>query len=169
MPEGIGFLEKQKNGKQWLGCLSDLVSLDSSYQKAVNAALGDSMSYYVCQSLEEAKEGIASLTRSNKGKVHFLVLDLVTNGIDVDYPDINGAKKTLEVIDYPPELYTALRLILGKSYIVPDLRVAETLALKYPDSSFVTSDGEKFIGKGLVVRRKLKKQRGVAIRKKILT
>ncbi|NTV04941.1 MAG: chromosome segregation protein SMC [Chlorobiaceae bacterium] len=168
MPEGIGFLEKQKNGKQWLGCLSDLVSLDSSYQKAVNAALGDSMSYYVCQSLEEAKEGIASLTRSNKGKVHFLVLDLVTNGIDVDYPDINGTEKTLEVIDYPPELYTALRLILGKSYIVPDLRVAETLALKYPDSSFVTSDGEKFIGNGLLFGGSSKSSEGLRLGKKSL-
>ncbi len=150
MPEGIGFLEKQKSGKQGLGCLSDLLSLDHAYRKAVNAALGDSMSYYVCQSLQEAKEGIAHLTRSNKGKLHFLVLDLVSQSNGVDYPEIDGATRTVDLVQYPEELHHALLLMLGKSYVVPDLRRAESLALLHPDCSFVTSEGEKFAGRGLL-------------------
>jgi chromosome segregation protein len=166
MPEGIGFLEKQKNGKLWLGCLSDLLSLDNAYRKAVNAALGDCMNYYVCQSLQEAKEGIASLTNSNKGKVHFLVLDLVCNSLEVNYPEIHAAKKTLCVIDYPPELHDALLLMLGKSYIVPDLSVAETLALQYPECSFVTCEGEQFTGKGLLFGGSSKNSEGLRLAKK---
>ena len=150
MPEGIGFLEKQKSGKQGLGCLSDLLSLDHADRKAVNAALGDSMSYYVCQSLQEAKEGIAHLTRSNKGKLHFLVLDLVRESNGVEYPEIDGATKTVDLIQYPQGLHHALLLMLGKSYVVPDLRRAESLALLHPDCSFVTSEGEKFAGRGLL-------------------
>jgi chromosome segregation protein len=166
MPEGIGFLEKQKSGKQGLGCLSDLLSLESPYRKAVNAALGDSMSYYVCQSLQEAKEGIANLTRSNKGKLHFLVLDLVAQSAEIDYPEISGAKKTLELIQYPPELHHALLLMLGKSYVVPDLGTAEALALHYPDCSFVTSEGEKFAGKGLLFGGSSKSNEGLRLGRK---
>ncbi len=166
MPEGIGFLEKQKNGKTGLGCLSDLVSLESSYRKAVNAALGDSMSYYLCSSLSEAKEGIASLTRSNKGKVHFLVLDLVRENPRSDYPEIIGAEKTIAVIDYPLALHNVLGLLLGRSYIVPDLETAETLAIHNPESTFVTLEGETFTGKGLLFGGSAKSSEGLRLGKK---
>ena len=166
MPEGIGFLEKQKNGKHGLGCMTDLLSLEGSYKKAVNAALGESMSYYVCQSLTEAKEGIANLTSSNKGKVNFLVLDLVAGQSDKDYPVINGAIKTLEVLAYPQELHDALLLMLNKSYIVPDLRTAETLALVNRDCSFVTLSGETFSGKGILFGGSSKNNEGLRLGKK---
>ena len=166
MPEGIGFLEKQRSGKQGLGCLSDLLSLESSQRKAVNAALGESMSYYVCQSLQDAKEGIAHLTRSNKGKLHFLVLDLVAQSPEANFPEISGAKKTLELIRYPQELHHALVLMLGKSYVVQDLGTAETLALHYPDCSFVTIDGEKFAGRGLLFGGSSKSSEGLRLGRK---
>ena len=166
MPEGIACLEQQKKGKQGLGCLSDLVSLESCYRKAVNAALGDRMSYYVCHSLNEAKEGIAHLTHSNKGKIHFLVLDLVAETTEGVYPEISGATKTFDVIEYPPELHNALLLMLGKSYIVQDLGVAETLALRYPDSSFVTLAGEQFSGMGLLFGGSSKSTEGLRLGKK---
>ncbi len=168
MPEGIGFLEKQKSGKAGLGCLSDLLSLDNSCRKAVNAALGDSMSYYLCQSLQEAKEGIANLRSSNKGKVHFLVLDLVTESNGIDYQEITGAQKTVELINYPPELHHALLLMLGKSYVVPDLITAEFLALLHPDCSFVTSEGEKFAGRGLLLGGSSKNSEGLRLGRKAL-
>ncbi len=166
MPEGIAFLEQQKKGKPGLGCLSDLVSPESCYRKAVNAALGERMSYYVCQSLNEAKEGIANLTHSSKGKIHFLVLDLVAGTTESPYPEISGAKKTLAVLEYPPELHNALLLMLGKSYIVQDLGVAETLALRYPDSSFVTLAGEQFSGMGLLFGGSSKSSEGLRLGKK---
>jgi len=166
MPEGIAFLEERKNGKQWLGCLSDLVSLERCYRKAVNAALGESMSYYVCQSLREAKEGIANLTRSIKGKINFLVLDLVAEISKTPSHEISGATKTLAVLEYPPELHNALLLILGRSYIVQDLGVAETLALRYPDCSFVTLAGERFSGMGLLFGGSPKSNEGLRLGKK---
>ena len=166
MPEGIGFLEKQRNGKNGLGCMTDLLSLDGSYKKAVSAALGECMNYYVCQSLSEAKEGIAHLTSSNRGKVNFLVLDLVSRKSDDDYTLINGAIKTLEVITYPTELHDALLLMLNKSYIVPDLKTAERLALINHDCSFVTLEGETFSGKGILFGGSSKSNEGLRLGKK---
>jgi len=166
MPEGIGFLEKQKNGNPGLGCMSDLLTLESSYKKAVNAALGESMSYYVCQSLSEAKEGIGHLTRSNKGKVNFLVLDLVARMPAGHYPEISGAKKTLELLTYPPELHDALLLMLDKSYIVSDLETAESLALSNRDCSFVTLEGETFAGRGILFGGSSKNNEGLRLGKK---
>ena len=166
MPEGIAFLEKLKTGKQGIGCISDLLSLESSYRKAVNAALGESMSYYVCQSLDDARQGIARLKQSNKGKVHFLVLDLVSESPAGNYTEISGTKKTLDIISYPPELHNALSLMLRNSYIVPNLEVAETLALQHPASSFVTLEGETFAAKGLLFGGSSKNSEGLRLGKK---
>ncbi len=166
MPEGIGFLEKQNKGKQGLGCMTDLLSLESSYKKAVNAALGEGMSYYVCQSLREAKEGIANLRSSNKGKVNFLVLDLIAPMTEVYYPEIREAQKTLEVMTYPQELHHALLLMLNKSYIVTDLGTAEALALLHRDCSFVTLEGETFSGRGMLFGGSSKSNEGLRLGKK---
>ncbi len=166
MPEGIAFLEKQKSGKPGLGCISDLVSLDSRYRKAVNAALGECMNYYVCRSLQEAKEGLASLRNSGKGKIHVLALDLVTETPAGEYPQIQGAEKTLGVIGCPAELERPLSLMLAGSYIVEDLAAAEALALKYPDSSFVTLEGEKFSGRGLLFGGSSKSTEGLRLGRK---
>jgi chromosome segregation protein len=166
MPEGLAFLEKERTGKAGLGCMSDLLSLESRYRKAVNAALGESMNYYVCRSLNEAREGIDNLIKSNRGKVHFLVLDLVTESESADYPEISDAMKTIGVIDYPPELQDALRLVLRKSYIVEDLQTAEKLALQHPGSSFVSLAGEKFTGSGVLFGGSSKNNEGLRLGKK---
>ncbi|MEI8033206.1 MAG: chromosome segregation protein SMC [Chlorobiaceae bacterium] len=166
MPEGIAFLEKQKSGKPGLGCISDLVSLDSRYRKAVNAALGESMNYYVCSSLLEAKEGLASLRNSNKGKVHFLALDLVAGSAAGEYPKIENAERTLDVIGAPPELQGPLGLMLTGNYIVEDLATAEALAMKHPESSFVTLEGEKFSGRGILFGGSSKGTEGLRLGRK---
>lgn len=166
MPEGLAFLEKQKNGTTGLGCISDLLSLDDRYRKAVNAALGESLNYYVCRSISEAREGIANLAKSDKGKVHFLVLDLVGGSAAGEYKALSGAEKTLDVIDCPAELQAALCLALGKSYITGSLQEAETLALQHPDCSFVTLEGEKFSGSGVLFGGSSKNSEGLRLGKK---
>ncbi|NTV25850.1 MAG: chromosome segregation protein SMC [Chlorobiaceae bacterium] len=150
LPEGVAFLEKQRDGKPGLGCLSDLLSLQPEHKKAVNAALGESLGYYLCRNLDEAKSAVSSLVRSDKGKVHFLMLDLVNSSQIRDYHPIDGAERTLDVIGFPEEISRALSLLLQDSYIVPDLETAEKLAASNPEARFVTAEGEKFSGSGLL-------------------
>jgi chromosome segregation protein len=166
MPEGVAFLEKSRNGKPGLGCLSDMISLNDTYRKAVNAALGESLSYYVCNSLEEAKQAIASLTIADKGKVHFMVLDLVNNREHLDYPTIEGAIRAVDVLQYPEELSKVVPLILQHSYIVSDLDTAEKLALQHPGTTFITGHGEKFASPGVVFGGSSKGNEGLRLGKK---
>ena len=165
MPEGVAFLEKQKEGKPGFGCLSDLITLDSSYRKAVNAALGEYMNYYVCRSIDDARRGIGDLKRGGKGKLHFLVLDLVKD-VRINGTDIEGATKTIDVIGCPDELRGAVASMLGNSYLAPDLAAAESLALSHPDCSFATPDGEVFEGKGVLFGGSSKNSEGMRLGKK---
>ncbi|NTV02190.1 MAG: chromosome segregation protein SMC [Chlorobiaceae bacterium] len=150
LPEGVAYLEKHRDGKPGLGCLSDLLSLDAANKKAVNAALGESLGYYLCRNLDEAKGAVSNLVRGDKGKVHFVVLDLV-NGCGVaDYPQIECAVRMVDLVACPDEASKALLLMLQHSYLVPDLDTAEELASRHPEARFITAEGEKFSGKGLL-------------------
>jgi chromosome segregation protein len=150
LPEGVAWLEKQRDGKPGLGCLSDQLSLQPVHKRAVNAALGESLGYYICRTLDEARSAVSNLTKADKGKVHFLVLDLVNSSRVTDYPPIEGALKTVDAVEGPEELSKSLLLLLQHSYIVADLKRAEELALRHPEALFITTEGEKFTGRGLL-------------------
>ncbi|NTW52329.1 MAG: chromosome segregation protein SMC [Chlorobiaceae bacterium] len=166
LPEGVAFLEKQKDAKPGLGCLSDLISLQGDHKKAVNAAFGESLGYYICRNLDEAKVAVSSLTKADKGKLHFLVLDLVDKSHGDDYPDIDGALRTVDVVKGPEELSRALLLLLQRSYIVADLATAEKLSESSPQALFITADGEKFTRRGLFFGGSAKGSEGLRLGKK---
>ncbi|NTW63276.1 MAG: chromosome segregation protein SMC, partial [Chlorobiaceae bacterium] len=167
LPEGIAFLEKQNSPKQGIGCLSDLLSLDRKHRKAINAALGDLLGYYICRTLDDAKQSIAALARSDKGKVHFLVLELVKESVTKNraVPE-NEALRVIDLLRFPPELEPALALMLDETYLVSDLNAAESLAVHHPQASFVTHDGEKFSGKGFLFGGSSKVNEGLRLGKK---
>ena len=166
LPEGVAWLEKQRNGKPGLGCLSDQLSLDATHKRAVNAALGESLGYYICRSLDEAKEAVSNLTKADKGKVHFLVLDLVNDSRVADYPLIEGAMRTVDAVEGPEELTKSLLLLMQHSYIVGDLNSAGELAIRHPEALFITTEGEKFSGRGLLYGGSAKGSDGLRLGRK---
>ena len=150
LPEGVAFLEKQRDGKPGLGCLSDLISVEERHKKALNAAFGESLGYYLCHTLDEAKKAISNLTRADKGKVHFLVLDMIANGNGIDYAEIEGAQRAVDLVQGPNELSRALQLLLQHRYVVNDLDTAERIAERHPEALFITASGEKFTRHGVL-------------------
>ena len=166
LPEGIAWLENGDGGRYGFGCLSDLVSTDETHRKAVNAAFGEMLGYYICSTLQEAKEGIRSLSGAGKGKVHFLVLELLRHSGDTAYPEVGGARKITAILDVPRELENAVAMFMQHCYIVEDLQTAETLAMKHPGSTFVTPSGEKFGGSGVLFGGGTMDNEGLRIGKK---
>ncbi|MBN1928951.1 MAG: chromosome segregation protein SMC [Chlorobiaceae bacterium] len=150
LPEGVAFLEKQRDSKPGLGCLSDLISVDEAHKKALNAAFGESLGYYLCRTLDDAKRAVSSLTQADKGKAHFLVLDMIADGNGIDYARIEGAERAADLVRGPDELSRALLLLLQHRYVVADLDTAERLAEQHPEALFITAGGEKFTRRGIL-------------------
>ena len=166
LPEGIALLENSDNGKTGYGCLSDLISLEHVHRKAVNAVFGETLGYYVCSSLQEAKAGIRALSEAGKGKVTFLVLEMVRAPEQADFPEIEGAEKIQSILSIPSELKDAVSLLIQRCYLTKDLETAEKLALKHPGCMFVTLDGEKIGGSGIVFGGSTIENEGLRLGKK---
>lgn len=165
MPEGVAFLEKRGNVRPGMGCLSDLLSLQAEHRKAVNAALGEWMNYYVSRTTTEAHRGIEALRNSNKGKVHFLVLDLVPDIAEAGSV-IAGATRILDLLSFPPELQPAMTALLDRSYLADDLEAAEMLAAANPGCTIVTPEGEKCSHNGVVMAGSPKSGEGLRLGRK---
>ncbi|NTU52571.1 MAG: chromosome segregation protein SMC [Chlorobiaceae bacterium] len=150
LPEGVAFLEKHRDGKPGPGCLSDLISVRDEQKKALNAAFGESLAYYICHTLDQAKGAVSILTKADKGKVHFLILDLVNALSTIDNAEIDGAQRAVDLVESPDYLSRALHLLLQHCYVVNDLETAEKLARHHPEALFITTRGEKFTHQGVL-------------------
>ncbi|MCF8383048.1 MAG: chromosome segregation protein SMC [Chlorobium sp.] len=166
LPQGIAFLENMKAPGTTPGCLSDLIDLDPLHRKAVHAALGEALGYYVSPSLAEAKQSMEQLLQSKKGKLHFLVLELIRESPENETVAPDNAKSLISLLSFPENLSSAMNLLLGGYYLVDTLETAETLSLRHPESVFVTPEGEKFNGKGVLYGGSAHNNEGLRLGKK---
>lgn len=74
-PESIRFLNNNKDWKKDAPLLSDLIYVSEEYRVAIENYLDPYLNYYVVQNLEEASNAIRLLSRSQKGKANFFLLD----------------------------------------------------------------------------------------------
>ena len=76
-PESIRFLSQNKQWKDDPQLLSDLVLVDADYRVAIENYLENYLNYYVVADVEEARRAIGLLTKSQKGKANFFLLDAI--------------------------------------------------------------------------------------------
>jgi chromosome segregation protein len=76
-PESIRFLSQSKQWKEDPQLLSDLVLVDQDYRVAIENYLESILNYYVVEDAEEAGQAISLLSKSQKGKANFFLLDTI--------------------------------------------------------------------------------------------
>lgn len=74
-PESIRFLSSSKEWNKEAPLLSDLIYVKEDYRVAIENYLEPYLNYYVVNNLEEAYQAIKLLTRTQKGKANFFLLD----------------------------------------------------------------------------------------------
>ncbi len=95
-PESIKFLSQNKDWKQEAApLLSDIIYVNEEYRVAIENYLEPVLNYYVVKDFEAAQKAIKLLSRSQKGKANFFLLDAFK-----DYqPAINLLPGTQDAID----------------------------------------------------------------------
>ncbi len=74
-PESIRFLSSSKDWNKEAPLLSDLLYVKEAYRVAIENYLEPYLNYYVVANLEEAHKAIQLLSRTQKGKANFFILD----------------------------------------------------------------------------------------------
>jgi len=144
-PESIRFLNNNKDWKRDAPLLSDLIYVSEEYRVAIENYLDPYLNYYVVQSLEEASNAIRLLSRSQKGKANFFLLDAFSdyNAPMSLFPDTLQA---IDLIQTDPSYY---RLC---SYLLENVLVTENEDLA---AQTVTADNLTILSKsGRFIKRR---------------
>ena len=152
-PEGVQYLLQEKPfGID--STVADILSVNESYKKATEAALGDSFSFLIAGKTDSIKKAISKLTESNKGVVTFLnkeKLSLFQSNLDIG--ELNSVRN--EIIGLATDLVTSddpqlMRMLLGDVVFVEHFDKATALADRFPQFRFVTLQGEIVKGNYLI-------------------
>jgi len=170
LPEGIAHLEKSGSESYGLGCLSDMVATDDAFKLAVNAALGDALSYYICRTEQDALAAIRELRQSGKGKVSFVALEKLQPSPHAEVTCETALPKnvwrTLDIIRAPEEIRPLLELLLESAFVTETLASAQTLSETHPNAFFTTLSGERYRRTGFLHGGSVKESEGLRIGKK---
>lgn len=140
-PESIRFLSGSKEWRKDTPLLSDLIYVKEEYRVAIENYLEPYLNYYVVANLAEAFQAIELLSRSQKGKANFFLLDAFS-GYTAPVVLLPG---TIQAVDLVETDMTYRNLF---SYLLENVLVTEKEELKdsLPSDNFVLlSKSGKFI------------------------
>lgn len=142
------------------GTFADSIETSPEFERVVEEFLDEELEYILVDSLDEAVRGLSELKTLESGKATFLSI-YSTNGFGKkQVPPRDGPEKgegvygrLAEVIQMKPELQDAFWRVLPQradAVVVSDMDRAMQLAHSYPESTFITLEGESLTPRGLL-------------------
>ena len=142
------------------GTLADFIETSPEYERVVEEFLDEELEYILVDSLEEAVRGVSEVKTIKSSRCTFLTLSS-SNGHTVkrDRPAIQlppreGIHGVLsDLVRMKPNIHDAFRRVLperAQAIVVSDLDHALELAHSYPESTFITLEGESLTSTGLL-------------------
>jgi chromosome segregation protein len=141
------------------GTLADQIETDPQYEHLMEEFLEDELEYVLVDSMDEAILGLSEVKALAGGRCTFMSIrsnnGFGTNGNgNIDPPADRGALGTVgKLLQMKPAIEKAFRRVLPQradAIVVSELSQAFDLAHSYPESTFVTMQGETLAPRGLL-------------------
>ncbi|MDN5312502.1 chromosome segregation protein SMC [Biomaibacter acetigenes] len=162
------------NGEGLYGALADIISVDRTYEVAIETALGGALQNIVCDTEEHAKRAIEYLKRHDLGRVTFLPLNTIKpRGLDAEEIKILSMKGCIDTADHlttcGKKFLPVIGHLLGRVIVVDKMDNAIAIARRCRFSlKIVTLDGELFNPGGSITGGSQKKSSLILSRKREL-
>ncbi len=153
LPEGIRYLSSHEQWKTSRDLtIADAINAEDRYRPALEAALGELAGVVVVRTTADAEKGIHLLTEGDKGKVTFVCLDQLpvfrSRRLAVNTKGVYGWASDLAT--YDPEYGQLFHLLLDRTLIVDNIRVAKEVTRQISGVRCITLNGEVVSGSGVV-------------------
>lgn len=119
-PESTKFLSRHRSWKEKGVILSDILSADPPYRSLLENYLDQYLNYFVVQSVEDAVEAIQLLTKTDKGRAQFFILDEMVEMKSGSGSDTLG-KPALEVVRYEDRFKVLFHNLLQNVYFSEEI------------------------------------------------
>ncbi len=142
---------KQSEPLMWqevLGVVANLISVDQTYETAVEAILGGQLQSLVVQNRAAAEKVVAFLKSEGQGKVSLFILDDLRKLQNIPLPETLLSETGVEAsvlsrLKYDEGMSPVVKFLFEQDAFIKDLAAAEVLCEKYPRVRFVTKEGDR--------------------------
>ncbi len=144
--DGARLVLAESNGNVGqMGSVADYLEVDSRYERAVEAGLGDLLQHVVVRSHEEAAAGLRFAEERNAGRVGFLVVNEGAAAVAPEPREAYGAMPMASVVRVSGPAERAIATSIASAWIAesPD---AARAAAAVVDGAVVTLDGVVYRG-----------------------
>ncbi|HEX3550594.1 MAG TPA: chromosome segregation protein SMC [Candidatus Elarobacter sp.] len=152
------------------GVVSNLISTDERYARALDVAFGAGLSNVIAETSEDAEAAVAYLRERELGRATFLPLDTLAQR---EGRELGGLRGRAGVIGYAHTLVRAepryrgiVAFLVGRVLVVDELRtgIALTRGEGFRDS-IVTLEGDQIMGGGAITGGRFRKERSILARR----
>ncbi|BDE08209.1 chromosome partition protein Smc [Vulcanimicrobium alpinum] len=152
------------------GVVSNLISTDEQYARALDVAFGGGLSNIIAETSEDAEAAVAYLRERELGRATFLPLDTLAQregrelGSLRGRPGVIGYAHTL--VRAEPRYRGIVAFLVGRILVVDELRtgIALTRGEGFRDS-IVTLEGDQIMGGGAITGGRFRKERSILARR----
>jgi len=131
-----------------MGSVADFLDVDSGFERAVEACLGELLQHVVVPSHDHAAAGLEFARARNAGRVGFLVAGTPSSHVD-GVPPAPALTPLSQVVRINGQAAGAIAAAIAEAWIAPDYESARQAA-GASSAPIVTLDGEVFRGAHLV-------------------
>jgi chromosome segregation protein len=153
------------------GIVSNLITTDERYARAMDVAFGARLSNVVTRSSEDAERAIEFLNRKETGRATFLPLDTLANRegrrITADLKGVAGViGYAHSLVQTEPQYRGIVNFLVGNVLIVDQLKTGITLVRERGlRDTVVTLTGEQITGGGAITGGRFQRERSILSRR----
>jgi chromosome segregation protein len=132
------------------GALADHLDVERSYERAVDALLGDLLQHVLVDTHDDVSQALAQLASANAGRAGFVVLsEAPATGPSDGVMPMDGARALNDVVHAKGPHAPAIAALVGDALIVEEFEHAKTLSAT-AGVAVATRSGDVFRGAALV-------------------
>ena len=135
-----------------VGVVGELIKAQSSYEKAIEVALGSSIQNIVTPTEQDAKFAIEYLRKYNMGRVTFLpITSIKGRKLKLNINEVNnmgGINIASELVEFDEKYKNIIEYLLGRTLVVNDMDCGIQIAKKYGYSFRIVTLGGDVLNQG---------------------
>jgi len=153
------------------GIVSNLITTDEKYARAMDVAFGARLSNIITQNSEDAERAIEFLNRNESGRATFLPLDTLSNREAKSMtPELEATHGVIgyahTLVRTQPKYESVLRFLVGNVLVVDTLQTGIGLVRgKGFRDTIVTLTGEQIAGGGAITGGRFRRERSILSRR----
>ena len=151
------------------GVVSNLISTDERYARALDIAFGAGLSNVIAETSEDAEAAVAYLREREAGRATFLPLDTLARREGRDLGTLRGREGVIgyahTLVRSEPRYRGIVSFLVGRVLVVDELRTGIQLTREGFRDTIVTLDGDQIMGGGAITGGRFRKERSILARR----